>query len=248
MPRLLGRKTIRYDSVTSTNEVLKALALEGIETGTLVTAKVQTHGRGRLERRWESPEGGLWMSVLFEMPPGFDSSRYGLLPLMAGASVATAILMEHGLDAGVKWPNDVLIAGRKACGILGEIFTVGDRHLAIIGIGINVNNRVQVGYDFSSGTTSIAEEFGKSVKTEVLENTVLEELEFRHDLLVSGEYDKILEDWRELSVTLGRKVHIVMPGGEMTGIARDIDPTGALLVEMDDVIHKVNAGDCRHLE
>lgn len=248
MARLLGNRIIRYDTIKSTNDTLKELALDGIEPGTVVTARVQSEGKGRLSRKWESPDGGLWMSVLIEMPHGFEPGMYGLLPLIAGSSVATSIVMEYELDAGVKWPNDVLIDGRKVCGILGEIFTVGERRMAILGIGINVNNRMNDGYDFSVSSTSIAEEFAKQVKIEVLENTVLEELDFRLGLIATGEYDKILDDWRLFSVTLGKKVHIIKPGGEITGLAKDIDVNGSLIIDMDGVIEKVNAGDCRHLD
>ncbi|MDO9536972.1 MAG: biotin--[acetyl-CoA-carboxylase] ligase [Thermoplasmata archaeon] len=248
MNRKLGFKTIRYESVTSTNEVLRKLAEEGLEPGTVVTAKVQTQGKGRMTRKWESPEGGLWMSVLLETENGFDNEKFGLLPLMAGSSVATAIIMEYDLEAGVKWPNDVLVNGKKVCGILGELLTVNEKQLAIIGIGINVNNPVQKGYDFSSVSTSVVEEFGKKVKLEVLENTILEELNFRAELLETKDYDKILEDWRNLSETLGKKVTIHAPKEKITGIAKDIDENGSLLVDTDGRIVKVIVGDCEHLE
>lgn len=120
--------------------------------------------------------------------------------------------------------------------------------MAIIGIGININNPVQNGYDFSSISTSVAEEFGKKVKLEVLENTILEELNFRAELLETKEYDIILEDWRNLSETLGKKVTIHAPNKKITGIAKDIDENGSLLIEGEDGrVTKVIAGDCEHL-
>jgi BirA family biotin operon repressor/biotin-[acetyl-CoA-carboxylase] ligase len=248
MTRLLGNKIIRYDVVTSTNEVLKELARDGIGHGTVVTAKIQTNGFGRLGRKWESPEGGLWMSVLLQVDQTFDNGKFGLVPLMAGSSVATAILMEYGLDAGVKWPNDVMIEGRKVCGILCELVEHEGTRYVIIGIGINVNNPVKHGYEFSEFSTSIAEEFEKSVKMEVLENTILEELDFRTELLFKAEYDKITDDWRELSVTIGKIVKVTMSNGEIFGNAREIDESGSLIVEVNGQPVKVNAGDCQHLE
>jgi BirA family biotin operon repressor/biotin-[acetyl-CoA-carboxylase] ligase len=247
MTRLLGNKIIRYDTVTSTNEILKELALDGIGPGTMITAKIQTNGIGRLGRNWESPDGGLWMSVLLEVDQKFENDKFGLVPLIAGSSVATAILMEYGLDAGVKWPNDVMIDGRKVCGILCELVEHEGIRYVIIGIGINVNNPVKHGYEFSEFSTSIAEEFEKSVKMEVLENTILEELDFRIELLSNTEFDRILNDWRELSVTLGKNVKITMPNGDISGIAQDIDENGSLIIESNGQPVKVNAGDCKHL-
>jgi BirA family biotin operon repressor/biotin-[acetyl-CoA-carboxylase] ligase len=248
MARMLGRKTIRYDTVTSTNEVLKGLAADGLGHGTVVTARVQTQGKGRMSRTWESQAGGLWISVLLEMPAGFDRSKFGLIPLMAGSSVATAIMMEYDLDARVKWPNDVLVEGRKISGILCELVEHGSSFWAIIGIGVNVNNHVREGFEFSSSATSIIEEFGKSVKLDVLENTILEELDFRATLLTSGEFDKILTDWKELSATIGKAVSINTPEGKITGKALDIDDNGSLLVEENGQVMKVSAGDCQHMD
>ncbi len=246
--RTMGKKIIRYANVTSTNATIKELAHQEIGHGTVVTAGMQTMGRGRLGRAWESPEGGLWMSILLEIDEKIDTHRLGLLPLMAGASVATSILMEYELDAGLKWPNDVLISGRKVCGILSEGFSIEKKQFVVLGIGVNVNNLVRVGYDFSDFSTSISEEFGKKVKLDVLENTILEEIDFRLELMGNAEYDKILDDWRELSETLGRHVHVIMPGGEIRGTAKDIDANGSLIVDIDGRMETVSAGDCRHLD
>jgi len=248
MSRLLGRKTIRFDTVESTNEILKSLTIDGIEAGTVVTSNIQTHGKGRLDRKWESPEGGLWMSVLLETDTAFESNKFGLLPLMAGASVATAIIMEYDLDAGVKWPNDVLIGGRKVSGILCELIERSGMRCAVVGIGINVNNPVKEGYEFSGLSTSVVEEFGKPVGLEDLENAVLEELDFRNGLLSQGEYDKILDDWRELTVTLGKRVAVNTPGGLVNGTANDVDDNGSLILDCGGRTEKINVGDCQHLE
>ncbi len=246
--RTLGNKIIRYETVTSTNQVLKDLIGEGVGNGAVVTAKVQTAGRGRLDRSWESPEGGLWMSVLLELGDSFDTNRLGLISLMAGSTVATAILMEFGVDAGVKWPNDVMISGRKVCGILAEMHIFQDKKYVILGIGINANNKMADTYDFSDSSTSIAEEFGKKIEMSVLENTILEELDFRMELLKNAEFDKILDDWRELSVTLGKRVNVVTPNGELRGMAKDIDVDGSLLIDLDGRVEKIMVGDCRHLD
>jgi BirA family biotin operon repressor/biotin-[acetyl-CoA-carboxylase] ligase len=229
--------------------MMKELLIYGIAVnGSVITSVTQSDGKGRLGRKWESPEGGLWMSVLLEMGADFDTSKLGLISLMAGGSVATAIIMEYELDAGLKWPNDVLIDGRKVSGILAELVDFEEKRFVILGIGINVNNRIAGSYEFSDCSTSIAEEFKKNVKIDVLENTILEELDFRMGQLKNQEYGLILDDWRNLSETLGRHVKAITPGGEYNGLAKDIDENGSLILDMDGRIETILAGDCRHLD
>ena len=249
MARILGNKVIRYPNLSSTNQMMKELLQDGIVTnGSVVTSMTQSEGKGRLGRRWESPEGGLWMSVLLEMDADFESGKLGLISLIAGSSVATAIIMEYEVDAGLKWPNDVLIDGRKVCGILAELVDVEKRRFVILGIGVNVNNRMAGSYEFSDSSTSISEEFKKNVKIDVLENTILEELDFRMGLLKNKEYGTILEDWRNLSETIGRRVKVLTPSGEFNGLAKDIDDNGSLVMDMDGRLEIILAGDCRHLD
>lgn len=255
MFNIIGHKIIRYDTVMSTNEVLRELALDGVKPGTVVVSGVQTRGRGRMERTWESPEGGLWLSVLLDASTEIEQDKFGLIPLMAGCAVAGAISRITGLDAMVKWPNDVLIKGRKVCGILGEMVKAEGEQLAIVGIGLNVNNPVQTGYEFSKVSTSIAEELGKD-SIDRLENSILEdlesailyELELRNNVLASGKFDDILNEWRTLSDTLGKRVRIKTETEVIEGLARDIDENGSLLVEKGDgQVEKVMAGDCEHI-
>lgn len=248
MHKMIGRKIIRYDSVNSTNEVLRELAREGVEPGTVVVSAVQTEGRGRMSRTWESPEGGLWLSVLLNATSEIEQDKFGLIPLMAGCAAVSAISDITSLNARVKWPNDVLVRGRKVCGILGEMVKVEERQLAIIGMGLNVNNPVQTGYEFSLASTSIVEETGDKASIDELEAAILEELEVRAALLANGEFDDILNEWRELSDTLGKRVRIKIQTEDIEGIARDIDENGSLLVEKGDgQVEKVMAGDCEHI-
>ena len=245
---MFGRKIFRYDTIGSTNEALSELAQEGTGPGTVVVSKIQTKGKGRMTRTWESPEGGLWMSILLETEENFDNNKFGLIPLMSGCAVATSIMHEYNIDAGVKWPNDVLINGKKACGILGEIIKIEEKQLAIIGIGINVNNKVQDGYEFSQISTSIIEERGSKSKLEDLENTILMEIKHREEMLAAGMYDELLDEWRELSGTLGNRVKITALDEEIEGLAKDIDENGSLILEMDDgSLKTINVGDCTHL-
>ncbi len=246
---MFGRRIFRYETIGSTNEALKELAQQGAGPGTIVVSKVQTKGKGRIQRTWESPGGGLWMSILIETEKDFDNNKFGLIPLMSGCAVATSVMHEYNIDAGVKWPNDVLINGKKACGILGEILNVDGKQLAIIGIGINVNNKVQEGYEFSKVSTSIIEERGSKSKLEDLENTILMEIKHREEMLAAGKYDELLDEWRELSDTLGKRVKIITQNEEFEGLAKDIDENGSLILEMDDGrLKTINVGDCQHLD
>jgi BirA family biotin operon repressor/biotin-[acetyl-CoA-carboxylase] ligase len=243
----IGQKIFRYDSVTSTNEVLKELALEGFEPGTVVVSEIQLKGRGRLDRTWESPEGGLWMSVLLDTSPEILENKFGLIPLMTACAVADAITGASGLVARLKWPNDVLIDERKTCGILGEVVTVRERQLAVVGMGINVNNPVREGYEFSPVSTSIAEELGKPVDLEELEIVLLCELDRRNVLLSETKFDEILEEWRSLSDTLGRRVMITTLDDTIEGIAKDIDESGSLILDVKGREVPILTGDCQHL-
>jgi BirA family biotin operon repressor/biotin-[acetyl-CoA-carboxylase] ligase len=243
----IGQKIFRYDSVASTNERLKELAQDGFEPGTVVIGGIQTAGRGRLDRSWESPKGGLWLSVLMDATPVFHDNKFGIIPLTASCAVARSITALTELEGRVKWPNDVLINGRKTCGILGEIINL-DKGLAIIGIGINVNNKVREGYEFSQVSTSISEELGKEVNLEELELVLLGELDRKAKKIADGNPDDILTEWRSLSDTLGRNVRITTTTGELEGLAKDIDEDGSLIVEVEGRTEIILAGDCKHLE
>lgn len=248
MKNQVGHKLIRYGAVSSTNEVLKRLAEDGVEPGTVVVAEVQNKGRGRLDRTWESPKGGLWLSVLLDAEKQTAEGKTGLITLTAGCAVAEAISNTFKLEARVKWPNDVLIKGKKVCGILGEMLKVEKKQLAVLGIGVNVNNPVKKGYDFSPFSTSLTEELKKELAMEELEAEILCQLEKRNALLINGEFNAILEDWRKLADTLGKNVRIITPTGQLEGMAKDIDDNGSLLVKMlDGKIETITAGDCEHL-
>jgi BirA family biotin operon repressor/biotin-[acetyl-CoA-carboxylase] ligase len=244
----IGQKIFRYDSVTSTNVILRELALEGFEPGTVVVSTIQTKGCGRLERTWDSPKGGLWLSVLLKTEGVLSGEKFGLIPLMTSSAVATALANTAGFAVRVKWPNDVLINGKKACGILGEIIKVDEKQMAIVGIGLNVNNNVKEGYEFSAVSTSVSEELGKDADLLELEAAILCELANGNDLLNTGKYDNILKEWRDRSDTLGKKVRITTATEEIEGLAKDIDENGSLVLDRDGQAVTVMAGDCTHLE
>jgi BirA family biotin operon repressor/biotin-[acetyl-CoA-carboxylase] ligase len=237
-----------FDSLDSTNKMAQILAKEGETEGTLVVSRVQKEGLGRLNRSWISPDGGLWFSLIFR--PKFEPSYAPKITLMAGLAVAKVLAETLGLDAKIKWPNDILIEGKKACGILTEMRTsVVEINYIILGIGLNANFDVkELPRDFSNNSTTLKQELGKAVDlTELLLN-ILDELEQNYKLLQSRESSKILDLWRRYSDTLGKNVRITTNQDSFEGMAVDVDETGALLIKnKNNEIKKFLAGDCIHL-
>ncbi len=245
----IGKIVVRLEEVDSTNEYAKELIGQGAKEGTLVISGIQTGGKGRLDRIWESPKGGLWISVALKPKGGLVGDKLGILPLMAGCAVAKAVNAVSGLDTRLKWPNDVMINGKKMSGILAESIIHDDDRWVIIGMGINVNNNVQEGYDFSSVSTSIIEEKGSPTEIEQLEIQLICELERLYNMAVEGQDKEILNEWRSTADTLGRKVLILRQKDELAGIAKDIDDKGALILELEDGSTEiVLAGDCQHID
>ena len=222
-------------------DVAKALAKKGVEGGTIVIAESQTHGRGRLGRQWFSPKGGIYLTLILK--PEISPAYAPRINLMASIAVARAIRNLFGLKAELKWPNDVLIKGKKVCGILAEMEAETDVvNFVNVGIGINANTSVS---QYEKRATSLKEELGKEVSRKEFLNSVLKEINRQQVLLTKGD---LLEEWRSLSATLGREVRIIAPGGEIIGQAIDIDTNGALILKADDgSLNTAIAGDCIHL-
>ncbi|WP_053948595.1 biotin--[acetyl-CoA-carboxylase] ligase [Halolamina sediminis] len=262
-----------HDSIGSTNERARELADEGRED-VAVVADEQTAGRGRLDRGWRGPSGGIYTSLLLrpDVPPA-HSPVYTL----AAAVAVTRAAREAGVDARIKWPNDVLVSraepevplaaggepanenqsdssddllvpaageargGQKLCGILTEMEGEADRVAwLIVGIGINANVGAGV---LPDGATSLLAERGEPVDRRTFTQRLLETFdELRSDP------ESILDAWREHAATLGQRVRVATPGGDVVGEAVDVEFPGALVVETDDgERERVTAGDCEHL-
>ena len=226
-----------HERIESTNARARELAGAGDEN-VVVLSDTQTGGRGRLDRDWVSPSGGIWLSVLIRPTvPTFDAPVFTL-----AAAVATVqALEETGVDAGIKWPNDVLVGNRKVAGILTEMEGEADRvSWLVVGIGINAN--VDIGkLPTDRGVTSLEAETGPVDRRAITQR------------LLSAFYqlqqrpDDILTAWRTHAVTLGQRVRVTTPDGEVVGNAVDIEYPGALLVETETGRERVTVGDCEHL-
>ena len=231
--KTMGQSIYFYEETDTTNNRARELALEGAPEGTLVVAEKQTAGRGRRGKVWESPLGtGIWMSLVLrpQTMPAEASGR----TLLCGQATAEAIEAETGLSAGIKWPNDILINGKKAVGILTEMdCEMSEVHFVIPGIGINVNT-ASFPPEIAEIATSLYLECGKTVSRRRLVHRVLERLEEHYEtFLRTGSFAAMLEDYRKHCITLGKEVHVL--GREpFFAEALDITPEGELLVRRAD--------------
>ncbi|KON29741.1 hypothetical protein AC482_05755 [miscellaneous Crenarchaeota group-15 archaeon DG-45] len=240
----LGHVIHLMEEASSTNEVAKGLAHAGAEEGCVVVAERQRQGRGRLGRRWHSPAGGLWFSVILR--PEMDAREAPRLTLTAAVAIANAIRGALGLQAEVKWPNDILVRGRKVCGILTEtVLKGGELCFVVLGIGINANiDKGELPGDVGESAATLREASGEEVDRNTLLCRCLEQLEAHYAMLGEGGINSILEEWRRLAPLLGEEVEVRGLDLRVRGRALDVDEDGALVLELDDgARYRVISGD-----
>lgn len=238
--KLLGNSILSYKQVDSTNTVCYNLAQKDIEEGTVVFAEGQMKGRGRMGRKWASPlYKGIYMSIILK--PDITPRETPKITLVAALGVCAAIREIAGLQALIKWPNDILIENKKACGILTEISAEADKvNFLIVGIGINVNNEDGQ----PAGSTSLRKALGKEVSRIELAKKILENIERYYFLYKKEGFEKIIIEWRNYSATLGRRVRAIFRDSEIEGEAQDISPDGALIIRLDSgFLQEISAGD-----
>jgi len=230
-----------FPEIGSTMDAARELAKKGAEEGTIVIAEIQTRGRGRLSREWLSPEGGIYFTLILR--PRISPAYAPRINLMAASAVAATIRKLFRLKAELKWPNDVLIEGKKVCGILAEMAAETDAvNFVNVGIGINANNPVT---RFDKTATSLKDALGREISRKEFLSVLMTEIERRQPLLMKAD---LLKEWKKLSATLNRDVRVVAPGEVIVGQAIHIDTTGALIVkEKNGSLKKAMAGDCIHL-
>lgn len=240
---ILGTRIYYYSIIDSTNTQAKKLALSGAPSGSLVVAEGQTLGKGRLGREWSSPTGvGISASIILR--PDITPPEAPRITLLTAVAVAETIREKTHIEAMIKWPNDILIEGKKVCGILTEMSAEPEVvNYVIVGIGINVNNE-QFPEELQSKATSIKITVGRKISRAKLLAGVIERMEYYYQSsLVSG-FDKLLEKWRELCCNLRKPVKIIGRKESFNGIAMDVDSDGALIVKKDNgEIVKVLSGD-----
>ncbi len=240
----LGRVVHAFDEVESTNDVARQLAEEGAGNGELVVAELQRRGRGRRGRSWLSPAGS---NLLFSLVlcPELPAARAPELTLAAAVAV-TEVLRGAGFEARIKWPNDVLVRGRKVAGILTELAANRERiNYAILGIGLNVNlQKGELPPEVAELATSLRIERGEPVPRVFLLAALLAALETWIEAIQAEGFAAVRTRWVELSATLGKRVRVDVGRGQLEGEAYDLDVDGALLVRDDaGKSHRVIAGD-----
>ncbi|MBC8429419.1 MAG: biotin--[acetyl-CoA-carboxylase] ligase [Dehalococcoidia bacterium] len=237
--RFIGQRVIYKPRLTSTMDAAKREAQQGAIEGTVVITDEQTAGKGRIKRPWLSPKGSIALSIILYPSLAYLSS----LIMVASLAVARCIEKVTGLKSQIKWPNDVLVNGKKVCGILIESDVRGNIvDYAIIGIGINVNLRLSDFPEISPTATSLSDELGRDVSQLDMIRCLLAETE--RLFLASQAGESVYEEWRDNLVTLGKKVQV--RSGETTykGTAESVACDGSLLLRQSNgSLTKIVAGD-----
>jgi BirA family biotin operon repressor/biotin-[acetyl-CoA-carboxylase] ligase len=243
--RLVGKMLFRVPTVSSTNDLMKTMASRNVPEGTVVVAETQTTGRGRLGRRWFSPKGGLWFSVLFR--PKAEAGETAKLVFVASLAVAEVLQELCGLRAETKWPNDVLVNGKKICGILAEMKTSGGKvDYAVVGVGVNVNFRVRevLPEPVWETATSVEDELGKKVDNTNLLLALIERLDKVYAVFVDEGSDAVLKRWKGYAGFLGHQIRVDVGSESLVGAAVDVTREGALALKFaDGSVREFHVGD-----
>ena len=250
---LIGKRIYCYKRIKSTQRLALSLAEKNPTSrfdGTIIIAERQSNATGRARRRWVSPVGGIWLSVI--LYPNLLSSQSMLIMFIATLSVCEVLKSEAGLNPKIKWPNDVIISGRKVCGILVDIAAINETMCyAVIGLGINVNNEpVKIISELSKtndnwiyGVTSIKKELGGlNISTVDITASLIEKLDDYYHQLQQGLHHNIIQKWKYWSEYFNKAVLIKEKDRFFEATVEDIDVSGALLVRtLDGKTRKVSS-------
>jgi BirA family biotin operon repressor/biotin-[acetyl-CoA-carboxylase] ligase len=241
------KKIVYRDAVDSTQNLAISIANKPDSHGMVVIAEQQKNGRGRMKRKWLSPKGGLWLSVVLK--PLIPTARITLLPFVAALAVCEAIREVTKLDAGLKWPNDVMISGKKVAGILLDISAEAEQvNYAVIGIGLNANvdsSLIATRLDAHTMVTSLKDELGHDANRLALARLLLEKLEHYYLELERQGPSGILQKWKQRSDMLGRQVSITQGSRIILGVAADLNDDGSLLLNADGKEIRIVSGNIR---
>jgi BirA family biotin operon repressor/biotin-[acetyl-CoA-carboxylase] ligase len=243
--KIVGRAIQVFEQTSSTNDVIEKLARDGVKEGAVVFAESQTHGRGRLGRHWNSPSRkGLWFSILLR--PDLRPQETTRLTVCAATALWRAIQSVSGISAEIKWPNDILVRGRKLVGILTELSAELDRvRHVILGVGVNVN---QTTSDFPpeirKQATSLKIETGRQISRAELATAILRELDTDYARVCNGDFPALADDWESLCATLGRRIVVRQGNHSVAGCAESLDDDGALLLRTEHGrVERILGGD-----
>lgn len=234
--KFIGKQIFYYNKVTSTNSMAKE-TIKGkkdyFQEGAVIVADIQTAGRGRLGRNWYSPSGGIWLTIV--LFPNLEPVYISRITLMTAVVLVQSIKELYDIPVKIKWPNDIIVKGKKLCGILTEMAAESDCiNYVVAGIGVNANLK---GEDFpkeiSGKSTSLQEILKKSVSRIKLVQLLLENFEKYYNLLQQKQFTPILKEWKLNADTLGKNITVLSAGQTITGEAVDITSEGALVIRKE---------------
>ncbi len=232
--RVIGRDIRVFEETTSTNDVVERLARDGVKEGVVVYAEAQTKGRGRLGRKWISPaHKGLWFSILLR--PQLRPQMATQLTVASATALRRAIKIQTGLAPEIKWPNDILLGGKKVSGILTEMSAELDQvRYLILGIGVDVNLAPQeFPPDLRPIATSLRIAAGRPVSRAELAVHILRELDRDYAKICAGEFTGVADEWEANCTTIGREVTVQLGGRQVRGCVESLDDDGALLLRSE---------------
>lgn len=243
--KVIGRDIRVFEQTTSTNDVVEKLARDGVKEGVVVFAETQTRGRGRLGRKWVSPAcQGLWFSILLR--PDLRPGEATQLTVASAAALRRTIQSETGLNPEIKWPNDVLVRGKKVAGVLTELGAELDRvkHV-ILGIGVDVNLDADTfPAELRRQATSLKIEAGRAISRADLATAILQELDNDYGRVCAGHFAAIADEWEAHCQTIGRDVTIQVGSRRVRGRAESLSENGELLLRTEHGhLERVSGGD-----
>jgi BirA family biotin operon repressor/biotin-[acetyl-CoA-carboxylase] ligase len=248
---IFGKQVYYFDSIDSTQKQAMKMASKEASNGTIIIAEKQTSGKGRLGRKWISPKGGIWFSIILR--PKFDISIITLFPIASSLALSNAIEKTLNIKAEVKWPNDITIKGKKVAGMLVDASLESNKiENLVLGVGINFDvdikqiEKILKDTPNFYGVASLSEQ-NKTVKPISLVQSFLMELEQIYYLLNIGDTKKIIRDWTKKSSTIGQNIELHTENGKIKGKAIRIDDDGALVISEDSKNRRITSGDIMHL-
>ena len=245
--QLIGKRVYYFEEIDSTQNFAQNIAADKKENGTIIIAEKQTSGRGRLDRKWTSPKGGIWFSLIIH--PKFDVSSSTLIPILSAVALSKSIKSVLDIETEVKWPNDITMNGKKVAGVLVDAsFQTNSIDYLILGIGINfdidakkLEKRLTKTPNFY-GIDSLRRKENKTPPKTLLKEFLLQ---FEKNLfqLDKGEKSKIVKEWTKRAAGIGKKITINTSNGKISGISQGIDNDGALKIKTKNETKKIYVGD-----
>jgi BirA family biotin operon repressor/biotin-[acetyl-CoA-carboxylase] ligase len=238
--KIIGKNIFYFKTIDSTNIYAKKLVKDGVEEGAIVVSDVQKSGRGRKNRSWSSPKGGLWFSVI--LYPNIPPQNAMLVTMATSVAVAQGIVETTGLAPMIKWPNDLLINKKKVCGILTELDAEMDKiNYSVVGIGINVNN--QIDDNLKDTATSLSKENKTNISRVKLLKSIIKKLDENYSRLTSKDHDSIRKDWFSYANIIGKSIQVSGEKSVTKGVVVDVDDSGSLIIQTSKGDVRVFSGD-----